>query len=347
MKPKTFFLAAMAVILVCFGALILCVSAEDPFFVLGGVEEGETSLFENQRYEMAGLIRHQDYSAVVMGTSLVANYRASWFTEGLGEETLKITFPDGWISEFDAALRLAFRTHPGLDQVYFCLDPNILIRPDSERTVELPEYLYNRNPLDDVEYLLNADTYELVVRAWYQRHSSQLVTLDDAYVWDGAYNFSRATALACYPRPEVSETVLPSGAYLAAAEENLDVVCGWIEEHPDARFRIWFPPYSVLYWDKATREGTAEAVITAVESAARRLMAYDNVTLFCFLDAEEIITDLDNYTDHIHCSGEITAWAARTLIEGGRQLTPDNLKERMDRVRQFAATYDYEAIFAA
>ena len=41
---------------------------------------------------------------MVMGTSLVANYHASWFTEGLGEETLKITFPDGWIAEFDTAL---------------------------------------------------------------------------------------------------------------------------------------------------------------------------------------------------------------------------------------------------
>ena len=141
MKAKHFFIAVLAGVLACFGVLILLLSTVDPFFVLHGMDEDDTARFDNQRYQMAGLIRHQDYSAVVMGTSLVANYRASWFTNGLGEETLKITFPDGWISEFDTALRLAFRTHPQLDKVYFCLDPNILVRPDSDRTVELPGYL--------------------------------------------------------------------------------------------------------------------------------------------------------------------------------------------------------------
>ena len=95
MKAKHFFIAVLAGVLACFGVLILLLSTVDPFFVLHGMDEDDTARFDNQRYQMAGLIRHQDYSAVVMGTSLVANYRASWFTNGLGEETLKITFPDG------------------------------------------------------------------------------------------------------------------------------------------------------------------------------------------------------------------------------------------------------------
>ena len=94
MKAKHFFIGVVGSVLACFSVLSLLLVAADPFFVLRGLEEGETSRFNSQRYQMAGLIRHQDYSAVVMGTSLVANYRASWFTEGLGEEALKITFPD-------------------------------------------------------------------------------------------------------------------------------------------------------------------------------------------------------------------------------------------------------------
>ena len=347
MKTKTFFIAAIAAVLVCVGALIALLSVEDPFFVLGGIGEDETALFNNQRYEMPGLIRHQDYSNLVMGTSLVANYRASWFTEGLGKKTLKITFPDGWVTEFDAALRLAFRTHRPLDSVYFCFDPNILIRPDSQRTVKLPGYLYNQNPLDDVEYLLNADTYALALRTWLRRQQLETVTLDEAYIWDGAHAFSKASALAGYPRPAVSGTALPAGAYLETADENLALVCRWIEEHPDTRFVIWFPAYSILYWDKTTREGTAEAIITAVEHAAERLLGYDNAELHCFLDAWDKITDLDNYTDHIHCSAAVTVWEAQNLMEGGWELTRENYLERLDALRQFAAGYDYEAIFAS
>ena len=344
MKAKRFFIGVIGGVLACFGALILLLSTVDPFFVLHGMEEGDTARFNNQRYQMAGLIRHQDYSAVVMGTSLVANYRASWFTNGIGEETLKITFPDGWIYEFDAALQLAFRTHPELDKVYFCLDPNILIRPDGERTVELPKYLYNQNPLDDVEYLLNADTYQEAMRSYLRRNTDEMVTLDEAYVWDGTYSFSWASALAGYPRPEVSETVLPDDAYLAAAEENLDVVCGWIEAHPDVEFVLWFPPYSMLYWDKTTREGARDAILTAAQYAAGRLLDYDNVAFHSFLLSSPV-SNLDNYTDHIHCSGAVTAWAANNLMTGQGRLDRAGLDDYFAQLRAYVDSYDYEALF--
>ena len=346
MKAKGFFITVLAGVLLCFGVLTALLSVEDPFFVLGGVEEGETALFDDQRYQMAGLIRHQDYSAVVMGTSLVANYRASWFTEGLGQETLKITFPDGWISEFDTALDLAFRTHPQLDQVFFCLDPNILVRPDSQRTVELPRYLYNSNPLDDVEYLLNAETYQLALRTRLLRQQAKTVPLDDAYLWEGSHGFSKGWALVSYPRPEVSQTQLPEDGYLAAANENLDTICGWIEAHPDVQFHIWFPPYSILYWDKTTREGTADAILTAVEHAALRLMGYDNVSVHSFLYSQKIC-DLDNYADHIHCSAEVTHWVAQCLMTGERRLTMENYLLDLEGLREFVHGYDYEAIFTS
>ena len=344
MKAKRFFIGVIIGVLASFVILILLLSTIDPFFVLSGLDEGETARFDNQRYQMPGLIRHQDYSVVVMGTSLVANYRASWFTEGLGEKTLKITFPDGWISEFDTALRLAFRTHPKLDRVFFCMDPNIVIRSDSQRTVELPNYLYNINPLDDVEYLLNADTYQEAMRSWLRRNTDEMVTLDEAYVWDGTYTFSRASALTGYPRPGISDTVLPSDAYLGVAEENLDVVCGWIEQHPDVQFSIWFPPYSMLYWDKVTREGTRDAILTAVEYAAGRLLEYDNVALYSFLYSRAA-SDLNNYTDSIHCSGAVTAHVSRCLRAETGRLTKGDYQQFLALLREFVTNYDYEVLF--
>lgn len=345
MKAKTFFIVVLVGVAVCLGAAVGLLSAEDPFFVTGGIAEDETALFDNQRYQMAGLIRHQDYSAVVMGTSLAANYQANWFTDETGKETLKITFPDGWISEFDTALGLAFRTHPQLDRVYFCLDPNILIRPDSQRTVELPHYLYNQNPLDDVEYFLNADTYVTAFRNWMNRDSDHSVPLGEAYIWDNGYTFSREVALGGYQRPEVAETVLPGDAYLAAAEENMDVVCSWLEAHPNAQFAVWFPPYSILYWDMMTRGGKADAILNAVEYATERLLDYDNVTVHCFLGATDYITDLDNYTDHIHCSSNVTRWVAYTVIQDNWQYTRENYRQQLEYLRGFVRNYDYESIF--
>lgn len=345
MNAKRFFVVVLAVLLLGLGGVAAFVAWVDPLHANRKMEKGDTALFVNQRYEMPGLIRSQDYSAVVMGTSLVANFRASWFTGALGVETLKITFPDGWIREFDTALDLAFSTHPELEQVFFCLDPNILIRSDSERTVELPQYLYNQNPLDDVEFYLNADSVILALQTLAAKRNGNGTDLDSAYIWDGNYQFSSARAIATYPRPEQSDTVLPADAYYAVCDENLEVVTSWLEEHPDTQFTIWFPPYSILYWDKMQREGRTDAVISAVEYAVERLLEYDNVRVYCFMVSYKYICDLDNYTDHIHCSGKISRWVAGTMLEGYWEFTEKNYRPCLDELRQIVANYDYEALF--
>lgn len=345
MNGKRFFTAALAVILLCLVGVAGFIAWVDPLMSVRALKEGETALFTNQRYEMPGLIRNQDYSAVVMGTSLVANYRASWFTEALGQETLKITFPDGWVTEFDAALELAFDTHPELKRVYFCLDPNILIRSDADRTVELPQYLYNKNPVDDVEFFLNADSVILAAKTLQAQLQNEGTDLDSAYIWEGNYWFDEVQALKYYSRPEQSGTVLPADAYYAQCEENLAVVTSWLEEHPDTEFTIWFPPYSVLYWDKMLREGKAEAVVSAVEHAVERLLRYDNVSVHCFLISYNTIRTLDNYTDHIHCSGAVTRWVADEMLAGRWHFTEENYQLRLDELRTFVANYDYNQHF--
>ena len=345
MNAKRFFITALAAVLVCLGCVAGFVAWAQPTVIAGPLQAGETGLFVNERYEMAGLIRNQDYSAVLMGTSLTANYRASWFTEGTGKETLKITFPDGWIREFDRALDLVWETHPDVDAVYFCMDPNILLRSDSQRAVELPEYLYNRNPIDDVQFYLNADALLLAAETVAARKAGTAVDLDSAYIWDGNYWFHREQALRFYQRPARSETVLPADAYYPMCAENLAVIKSWVEEHPDTQFTVWFPPYSVLYWDKMEREGKTEAVISAVEYAVGELLAYDNVNVHCFLIAYNIIQTLNHYTDHIHCSGEVTQWCAGEVLAGRWHFTEENYRIRLDELRSFVANYDYEALF--
>ena len=343
MKAKTFFLAALSCALLLLAGSAGVVLWADPMLAQG-LEEGETAVFTNERYQMAGLIRHQDYSQVVVGTSLVANYRASWFTEGTGEKTLKISFPDGWISEFDTALELVFRTHPEVDRVYFCLDPNILIRPEAERTVELPEYFYNLNPFDDVEYLLNADSLTMAVKTLLQGEEAK-VPLDEAYVWDKNFVFSVGSALAGYPRPETVEPPIPGDSYLAAAEQNMDVVCGWAEQHPEAQFVVWFPPYSVLYWDQMQRLGKTEAILSALEYAMDRLLDHGNVRVYSFLNAQGITTDLGQYTDHVHCSGAVTAWETESMLKGGWQVWKDIVPGVIEELRRFVTSYDYDGIY--
>ncbi len=345
MSAKRFFLSALALTLAVLLCLGCALAALDPFFVVRGLDEGDTAFFSNQRYEMAGLVRNQDYSAVVMGTSLVANYRSSWFTEGLGKPTLKITFPSGWPEEFDKALRLAWDTHPELDTVYFGMDLNVLVRSPDEQDVDLPEYLYNTNPLDDVEYFFNKETYIQAAKSAMKNRSGQGATLDNAYIWDGTAEFSKAHSMQVYYRWETYSDPEPAEPWIANADKNLAVFLRWIEEHPETEFNIWCAPYSILYWDWLTHAGRVDAYLTALEHAWGILSQYENVHLYSFLGREDIITNLDNYTDYIHCSGAVTKLEAESMMAGLDPVTADNYRERVAQLREFVTNYDYDALF--
>lgn len=326
-----------SLVLLCAGALMVAIL--DPFFRLA--PPGDREIYNNERYENPGMIRNLDYDTVVMGTSLVCNYRASWF----GDSAIKIGYRDGYLSEFGTALELAFQTHPDLSKVYFGLDLNILTRDESQRKVTLEPYLYNNNPLDDVAYFLNMEVYLRCANLIVRRMNDNTTLLDDAYVWDGAYQFSRSAALGHYIRPPVG-TPLPQEQYYAACDENLAEMDKWLAGHPDTEFTFFISPYSILYWDYAVREGSVDAKLAAIRRAVEHLQVYPNLRLVFLMDQEQVITNLDHYTDYIHCEGSVSRRLADQVQGDDFLLTAENYRDVLAHFSDLLKHYDYEAIFA-
>ena len=211
--------------------------------------------------------------------------------------------------------------------------------------MELPEYLYNDNPVDDLQFYFNGESLALAVKSMLQGDDAK-VPLDEAFIWDGTHTFSWLTALSGYPRPEKVSEPLPADAYLAAAQANTDIICSWVEGHPDTQFKIWFPPYSILYWDKAQREGTTEAILSALEYACGWLLSYENVKVHSFLNDRWTITNLELYADHIHCSSRATIKTAWEMNSGNWRILPEFYMEQIDELRQFVTGYDYARLYS-
>lgn len=343
MNGKQFAKWALGATVLLAALLIAFVVVVDPFFQL---RIPETAVFENERYENAGIIRNSEYDTVIMGTSLVCNFRASWFDELTGGQTLKIGFRDGYLSDFDTGLRLAFRTEPEIKAVYFGLDTNILIRSDAERTVNLPLYLYDNNPLNDVSYYLNKDVYLRCANTLVERMKGKAIPLDEARIWSESSYFSQWQSLASYARPAVSATVLAENALYGAVDENLAVIDAWVTEHPDTQFHLFLSPYSIIYWDRVTRQGRLEATLGALEYALPQLMEYENVTVHFFLDWEEVVTNMENYTDHVHFSPQVDRWVTEALITGDFIVTAETWQQHMDALETLSRSYDYDALLA-
>lgn len=330
-------LAACAVLLAACAAVVYFV---DPCLYYRIPEDWDPVLF-SERYQAAGLAKNVPADTVLMGTSLAANYRRSEIAETFGTTAVRITIPDGYLSEFDKTMDVLFRSQDP-QRVIFGLDANILVRDESGLTSAMPDYLYNDNPFDDVKYLINKDTlyysaYVLMANRW-----DEADTLDEGFTWDGDVWWNHATALANYTRPEIVQETVPADAYLRHASDNLDVVEGWITAHPETEFDIFFPPYSILFWDKTARLGETEAVFAALDLACERLLQYDNVRLYNFLMDPDIVLDLDNYCDYVHHSGAVCTQVLAKMAAGECRMTEENYRDTLAQWRDFVVDYDYE-----
>ena len=73
-----------------------------------------------------------------------------------------------------------------------------------------------------------------------------------------------------------------------------------------------------------------------------RLIELEPEELAPFLAREDIVADLDNYTDYIHCSGEADQLVLEKIAAGECQLTEENLEETLANWREFVVHYDYD-----
>ena len=303
----------------------------------------DRAVYFNERYQSAGLLRHVPADTVILGTSMAANYRADAAEEAFGGTALRITIPDGYYSEFDQAINLLFREQTPRRAI-FGLDLNVLIRDESGLTGAMPAYLYNRNPLDDVKYLVNKDSLYYSFYALMTARQGGGQTLDEGFTWGPDIVWGRYETLRTYRRPD-RQAPLPADAYLANADANLAVAERWLQAHPETEFDFFLPPYSILFWDRTIRRGELDARFAALERICSVLLSYENARLYGFLFDRETVTNLEHYCDYIHHSGAVCQRLLEQMAAGEGRLTEENLTQTLAQWRDFVVNYDYEAIW--
>ncbi len=330
---------SLALVVLCTGVIVYA----DPFFHFRWDAEGE-GVFFNQRYQNAGIARNSEADTVILGTSMVSNFRASYLTETFDGTAAKITLPDGRFEEFDQVMETLYRKSSP-KRVLFSLDLNILTRDESGLSNELPVYLYDRNPFNDLRYLMNKDALFYSVYSLYAKQAGEAVPADEAFTWDGEAGFSTNFVLASYTRPPQSAKTAERDAFQENVEKNLSYILKWAKEHPETEFIVYIPPYNILYWDKTARNGETEAVFGALQQCFETLLSVENIRLCQFLDLD-IVTDCSYYNDYIHFSGLGAQRVLEAMESGEYDVTAENMTETLKRVRKFQEEYDYDALLA-
>lgn len=321
-------------ILVLMVLIALIVIAFDPFFHYHKPWFGLKAVLTDKEYQCIGTLRTFDYDSLIVGSSVAENYYNGWFNDGFGCSAIKAVRSYGATADLCYLLDAASEEHE-LSYVFYSMDTSSLAAEPTPTfaLTGCPMYLYNKNYFDDVKYLYNKGV--LLEKIPYMIANSVIGDYDenDSYNWAQWKEFNKDMALGLYIRAAETAPMKPENYYQDVLDANISLVTRQIAGHPKTQYKIFFPAYSMLYWDNLYRNGDLEAYLYNMEQAVGAFLAYDNVEVFYFQDETDIITNLDNYMDTLHFSPEINRYMVEQMIAGNHRLTLENYREVFSGMR--------------
>lgn len=330
---KSFFIRSAALLILIAGLVILF----DPFYQYHKPLPGLKAVLTDKEYQSVGSLRTFDYDSVIAGSSVAENNYNGWFDEGFDCKTIKAVRSYGATADLCYLLDIAFESHD-LKYVFYSMDTSSL---DAEpvTTYEMtgcPMYLYDKNYLNDVEYVWNKSV--LFEKIPYLLAQSFIGDYDEnsSYNWAQWKEFNEDMILGLYIRKPSVSNMKEETYYEEPLRGNIALITQQISEHPETRFLIFFPPYSMFYWDNLYRRGNTEAYLYNMEQAMEALLAYENVELYYFQSEMEVISNLELYMDILHFSPEVNNWMYENMVNGRYRVTGQNYRQVIDQMRVLA-----------
>lgn len=348
-----------------FGALVMAACAlaaalviyVDPFFHYHAPLKGFPYLVDNQLSQNPGMASHMEYDSVILGSSMTVNFQTTWFQELMGLNTIKLSYSGAYPKDQANIMDIIFKSDNNkgdkrIKKVFLGVDVITYTGGVEETKYPIPEYLYDENYLNDIKYVLNKDVIlNYILRPVADPEPTDLSNVYASW-WTEEY-YSEQWVLHNYASPEkVEEKTLPD-AYLPSTKKNLDInICPYIESNPETEFIIFFPPYSILFWNDVIMENHLDATIEEYRYIAERLNAYENVKVYFFPDQEEIICDLNNYADYSHYHPQFNRYMTECFANGECLVRKEGagdgktIEEYLEHMREIAESFDYEELLS-
>lgn len=331
-------------VFIILGSVITVTIVVDPFFQYHKPMPGFPYLIDNQINQNPGMAENMEYDSVILGSSMTVNFNTDWFNELMGLNTIKLSYSAAYPKDQANIMKILFDSPNQVDKVFLGIDVITYMAGVEETKYPIPEYLYNDKVYDDADYLLNKDVLlNYILRPMAEQEKSDLATIYASW-WTEEY-YDEEWVLTHYTSPEQTATETPSDAYIAAVETNLaQNICPFIEANPDTDFVIFFPPYSILFWNDVLRENHLEATLEEIRYLCERLEAYENVSLYFFLDQEWIVTDLNHYADYSHYHPDFNRYMAECFADGTCRV--EDIEINLALMRNIVNNYDFDKLLS-
>lgn len=277
--------------------VILLVIIMDPLFHYHKPLNDKGIYLYNEMYQAPGMARNFSFDTAMLGSSMTENFMVSWFEE-YGEKAVKLSYSGARSKDIERLLEEIFESENSVKRIYIDInDYQLSESPDSVYS-EPPLYLYDNNLMNDAQYIFNKD----VVIASFLSIFSKEGNLDEAFTWTDEDLFGEDKVLEDLKGQDSNRAWVSSedGYIKGNAEANIANLAHYFNEHKETEFIIFYPPYSEAYWYDLNERNVLSKKLLMYNESIESLLGYDNVKIYFFMDAYDIIADLNSYRDMCH-----------------------------------------------
>lgn len=350
-------LIALAIIVGAALIGVACLTAYiDPFFHYHAPLENFQYAVDNQVNMNPGLAEHMEYDSVILGSSMTVNFETDWFKELMGLNTLKLSSSGAYPRDIANILSKVYeKKNDGsvrnVRYAFIGVDPMVYSAPPETTKYPVPEYLYDDNPINDIRYLINKDILlNYILKPVVDPEELNWSHIYASWFPEECYN--EEYVLSMHPMiKEKNPEEMPDDAFTEPIKANLKAnIIPYVEEHPETQFVMFFPPYSILFWNDAIMDNHLEATINSYITIVDELDEYENVSFYFFPDDAEIVCNLNNYADYTHYHPRVNRMITECIASGrrrvscGRYMDGKTIREYMDSLRKMLENYDFEEL---
>ncbi len=350
MKPVRFLSVTLGLCATLLAAVAAFNAWVDPFQQYRAATPGTASYPRAlQRYINPGLAKNADYNFVITGSSLMENFSLNDVNQRCGMKSINLA--TSAISAFEQRKILETAlTHRNVKRVLMTLDYNsFAVAPDKslpEITDALPLYLYDRNPFNDVRYVLSRDVTH---RSFAKLRGAHAGDGDQAWRWDHETTFGRKKALTGIDAANINKNFKQGQrnltSMLASFDENM---IGLIAANPNTEFNVVFPPYSIVVWADFEQRDQVNVSLEFKREVFQRLAHFPNARVFDMQWDARITHNLDLYTDiyHFHPSVNLQMLSLLCANESQFQMTEASTPAFIARLREQVRGLRLEEFFS-
>lgn len=351
--------------LLCWG-LIVCITLTvfgyavyevDPFMHYHAPKtEKYYYTLDNQRSQNDGIIKHFDYDALITGTSMTENFKTSEMDQLFSCNSIKVAYSGASYKEIGNSIETAIEHNPNLKIVIRGLDMNKFMEDKDAMRLDLgsyPNYLYDDNPFNDVQYIWNRDlfwnrVYPMLTEQNDPDFESGITPFDDYSSWRNRKDvvYGKNTVLSDI---DVSADT-PVQKHLSEEQkkqikENITQnVTDIAKRHPDVTFYCFFTPYSAVAWKERINRGEVYQQIEAEKYVIELLLKYDNIKIFSINNRLDLTTDLNNYKDSLHYGSWINSLLLKIMKDDEYLITKENYEAYIEEELTNYLTFDYNKL---